>query len=79
MTLDQVAAAAQAIGVAGLLAVAIYGRFRQWWVDGPTHRAEVDELRADRDFWKGRALKSLDLAARSTHVAEQAITKSPPS
>lgn len=74
VAVDQIATLLNTGGVVFLLVAAVVGRYKQFWVDGPTHRTEVADLKADRDFWKDRALTSLDLAARSTHVAETLST-----
>ena len=54
-------------GVVFLMAAAIIGRYKQWWVDGPTHR----ECMKDRDFWRDIALRGLTVAEKATHTASR--------
>ena len=51
------------LGVAGLMAFALVGGFRKWYVWGWTYA----EMVADRDRWR-------DLALRSSKTGETAVT-----
>lgn len=47
-------------GVVFLMAAALIGGAKGWWVYGSTHR----EVVKDRDFWRDVALRGLDVAER---------------
>lgn len=55
--------------VTGLITILI-GGYREWWVYGPSARRQIDDIRADRDFWRTAALRSTALAEKATDVAE---------
>ncbi len=57
----------QALGVVGLLAIAIVGAYKGWW---HTDREFQDE-RADKLEWKSIALEALHTANAATNVAEK--------
>ena len=57
-------------GVSGLLAFALIGGFRQWWVFGWQHKQVCKE----RDEWKKLALEGTHLSERTIEVAKSAIT-----
>lgn len=42
--MDWIAANADQLGATVLLLIAVFGRFKQWWVDGPTHKEIKDAL-----------------------------------
>lgn len=52
-------------GVVFLMAAALIGGQRGWWVYGSTHR----ECMKDRDFWRDIALRGLTVAEKATHTA----------
>ena len=54
------------LGVAGLLAFALVGGFRRWYVWGWTY----EQVSKERDFWR-------DLALRSVKTTETAVDKLP--
>jgi hypothetical protein len=56
------ATTARDVGATGLLAFALIGGYRRWWVWGWTY----DAMERDRDVWKTTALQAL-------HVAEKVI------
>lgn len=57
----------QALGVVGLLAIAIVGAYKRWYVFKP----EFDDERADKLEWKAIALDALHAANAATNVAEK--------
>lgn len=65
----QIGTLVNAGGVVFLLVAAIVGRYKQWWVDGPTHA----EMRDDRDEWKDMALKALGVSEKAADVATKSV------
>lgn len=69
----------QAVGITGLLVIAILGGFRGWYVFKwvfdrmvAWYEAQLAEVRKDRDEWKAIALQSLEAAEKGVAVAERA-------
>jgi hypothetical protein len=54
------------LGFAAGLILILIGGFRGWWIYGPLHTRAVDDIRADRDFWRDMALGSLRVADKTT-------------
>lgn len=54
------------LGLTGLLIVVLIGGFREWWIYGPSHKRQIEQLTKDRDFWRSAAL-------RGTSIAEKAV------
>ena len=51
--------------MAGLLAFALLGRFREWWVDGPTYRVcrtKLERLEANAETEARRTAERLQAA-----------------
>ncbi len=67
MTIEQLAAAAQAVSVVFLLITALYGLGRRWWVPG----WQYIECEKDRDFWRDTALRGLSAAETLAKLAER--------
>ena len=61
----------QAVGVLGLLVIALIGAYRRWYV----FRPEFEDERADKLEWKSIALEALITAKRAADVAETAVKK----
>lgn len=66
------------IGPAGLLAIALIGLHRRWWVPGWVYRERVtffeQEAARERDRsekWMAHALSNLELAERATDTLER--------
>ena len=56
---------AERLTVAGLLAFALLGRFREWWVDGPTYRVcrtKLERLEANAETEAQRTAERLQAA-----------------
>ncbi len=53
------------LGFGGLMAVALIGGARRWYVWAWTYKA----LEAERDFWRNLALRVVPLAEKATDVA----------
>lgn len=68
MTPDQIAALTQ-IGVAGLLAGALYGLHKKWWVPGWVHNKVV----AESEFWRDKYLAMFDVTATVVSAVEKSI------
>jgi hypothetical protein len=64
-TWEQIGSFINTGGGAILLAVALIGGWKGWWVYGSTHR----ECMKDRDFWRDIALRGLNVAEKATHTA----------
>ena len=47
------------------LLTALVGGYRGWYVFGPQHKAIVNDLLEQRDFWRTQALRSTALAERA--------------
>jgi len=58
-------------GVTGLLAFALIGGFRRWWVFGWHYREKETEC----EEWKRLALGGTHLSERTLNIAKQAINK----
>lgn len=70
----------QAVGITGLLVIAVLGGYRGWYVfkwvfDRVVAQLQVqlDEMRKDRDEWKAIALQSLTQAEKSTSITERVV------
>ncbi len=59
--------AIQDLGTAGLLAFALVGGYRGWYVWGRTHR----EMTEDRDFWRSTALRSMSHTDKVIGIVEK--------
>jgi hypothetical protein len=73
VTLDQIASAATALGVTGLLFGALFGLYRQWWVPGWVFRAKEAECAE----WKLMAIHGLEAAAEVAKAAKRHTTFTP--
>lgn len=58
-----------ALGVLGLLVVALVGAYRRWYV----FRPEFEDERADKLEWKAIALEALGAANQAVGVAEKVV------
>lgn len=74
LDLSLVASIAERAGYAAVLA--LFGSFRGWWVWGNEHRRLICLLEKDRDEWKMRAERHLQLG--ETLVAKLAVMPGPP-
>ena len=63
----------QALGVVGLMGLALVGAYKRWYV----FRPEFDDERADKLEWKAIALEALKVANTATNVAEK-VSDVPP-
>ena len=61
------------VSLATLLALILYGSYRQWWV----WARERDEFRVDRDRWQALALENLGLAKKAVDHAARTESGSP--
>lgn len=68
MNVDSILQLVKDAGVTGLLALAILGGFRKWWVFGWQYRA-CDEERLE---WKRLALGGTNLTEQAVQVAKTA-------
>ena len=57
------------IGLGALLIGALIGGYRGWWIFGPVHRAIINDLVEQRNFWKEQALRGTALSERAVDVA----------
>jgi len=57
----------QSLGTGGLLAFALVGGFRGWYVWGKAY----DEIKEDRDFWRTTALSALGHADKAIDVVSK--------
>jgi len=74
MTPEQFAALAIFIrdaSISTLLAAALVGAIREWWVPGPVHRRQIDEAAAREREWRELALGATRLGERAIDVAGQ--------
>jgi hypothetical protein len=55
------------LGIGGLMTVALLGGYRGWYVWRSTFKA----MEADRDLWRGIALKALGHADKAIDVASR--------
>ena len=53
------------VGLGALLIGVLIGGYRKWWVFGWLHEAIVADLRADRDFWRGLALRGANIVDKA--------------
>lgn len=58
------------LGIVGLLAAALVGAYKRWYV----FRPEFEDERADKNEWKTLALDALQTANAATNVAEKVAT-----
>lgn len=70
----QLWAAADKLGVVGLLLLLAFGGYRRWWVFGWTYRDKVAESEKFERLWN----ESMDRMDRTIHVAE-VVTQPKPS
>lgn len=70
MTLDQIAAVANAGGVVFLLVAALFGGYRKWWVFGWSYK----DMEEDRDFWRKTAERGTTAAERAARAAEHHVS-----
>jgi hypothetical protein len=58
-------------GVIGVLAIIVWGAYREWWVSGATFRRTL----AERDALQRDLFDVLRLADRATRVAETSVSR----
>lgn len=61
--------AIQDLGTAGLLAFALVGGYRGWYVWG----REIREMTEDRDFWRTTALKAMAHTDTAIGIVERKV------
>jgi len=72
MTPDQIGVLSEVLRgapVALILALALIGAVREWWVAGPMHRRLLDASEAREREWRGLALEATGLAEKAVDVA----------
>lgn len=72
MTPEQFALMSNALNgapLAALLAAALVGAVREWWVPGATHRRLLDAAEAREERWRDLALNATGLAERAVDAA----------
>jgi len=71
MEWQQILDSIQALGVIGLMTVALLGAYRRWYV----FRAEFEDERTEKAEWKKLALELLATSHAAVSVAEKAVDK----
>lgn len=75
MTLDQILQVLQSAGVIGLLAMIVWGGYKQWYVFGWQYREAMERVEQERQEgieWKDLALRSVATGERVAEVAAAA-------
>lgn len=71
MSIEQVLDTIRSAGVTGLLAIAIVGGFRRWWVFGWQYKACEEE----KVEWRRLALGGTNLTEKAVQVAKDATSE----